>query len=167
MDITSRIGELAAPAAVEAGLVLETVTVSAAGKRSRVLVTVDLPATELGAASLDQVAEASRRIGAALDLANVPSTPYVLEVSTPGTDRPLTERHHFMRARTRLVDLTVGGEHVTGRLVDVEGGVEGGAEDVFLVLERDASAGDPGTVRVPLADVSRAHIVVELNRAGE
>ncbi|WP_062462208.1 ribosome maturation factor RimP [Demequina soli] len=154
MDISSRIIELAAPAAEAAGLVLDGVDVTAAGKRSRVLVTVDLPETEVGSADLDRVAEASRLIGSALDEANVPSTPYVLEVSTPGTDRVLTERRHFMRARTRLVDLRLAEGALTGRLTDLDGDE--------LVLDVDGEER-----RVPLAQVTDGRIVVELKRLGE
>ncbi|WP_062385264.1 ribosome maturation factor RimP [Demequina iriomotensis] len=154
MDISSRIIELAAPAAEAAGLVVEGVEVMAAGKRSRVLVTVDLPETEVGSADLDKVAEASRSIGAALDEANVPSTPYLLEISTPGTDRALTERRHFLRARTRLVELRLADGALTGRLADVDGDE--------LVLDVDGEER-----RVPLAEVSEGRIVVELKRLGE
>ncbi|WP_062076488.1 ribosome maturation factor RimP [Demequina globuliformis] len=151
MDIDSRIADLAGPAAQEAGLVLDEVRVSPAGKRTKVVVTVDLPEDSTGSADLDAVAAASRAIGAALDEADVPSTPYVLEVSTPGTDRPLTERRHFMRARTRVVELAVAGETVTGRLVDVTGDT----------LELDI---DGTTREVSLAQVDKARIVVELKR---
>ncbi|MFW7414002.1 ribosome maturation factor RimP [Demequina sp. SO4-18] len=152
MDLTSRIAELAAPAAREAGLELDSVTVTAAGKRSRVLVAVDLPETEVGSADLDAVAAASRAIGAALDEANVPSTPYLLEVSTPGADRPLTERRHFMRARTRKIALTLAtGGKLAGVLEDVDG-------DVLVI------AAEGVTERVAIADVAQANVVVELKR---
>lgn len=154
MDLTSRIAEIAAPAAQAAGLVLEDVAVAAAGSRTRVLVTVDLPETEIGSVDLDTVAEASRAIGTALDEADVPSTPYVLEVSTPGTARPLTERRHYLRARTRLVELTLDGSSVLGRLVDVE--------DDTLVIDVDGAQR-----RIPLADVREGRIEVELKRLGE
>ncbi|WP_062377242.1 ribosome maturation factor RimP [Demequina pelophila] len=151
MELSSRITEIAAPAAQEAGLVLEGVEVSAAGKRSRVVVTLDLPETEVGSADLDRVAEASRAIGAALDEADVPSTPYVLEVTTPGTDRPLTERRHFLRARTRLVELTLADGPLEGRLLDV-------VDDALVV------AVDGQERRVPLADVASGRILVEMKR---
>ena len=152
MDITSQIADLAAPGAEQAGLVVDGVDVAAAGKRSRVLITLDLPETEVGSASLDAIATASRAIGAALDDANVPATPYVLEVSTPRTDRPLTERRHFLRARTRLVDLTLtDGTTASGRLTDVDG------DEVVL-----DTGGDE--VRVSLASVATGAIVVELKK---
>lgn len=152
MDLTTRIFELAAPAAGEAGLVVDGVTVTSAGKRSRVLVTVDLPETEIGSADLDAVAVASRAIGAALDEANVPSTPYLLEVSTPGADRSLTERRHFLRARTRKVALTLAnGGQLSGRLDDVDG------DELVLAAEGV-------TERVAISDVTKASVVVELKR---
>ena len=152
MDLSTRIAELAATAASESGLELDGVKVTPAGKRTRVVVTVDLPETEIGSADLDKVAAASRAVGAALDEANVPSTPYVLEVSTPGTDRPLTERRHFMRARTRKVtlDLVEGGQ-LTGRLDDVDGD--------HLVLSAEGVE-----ERVALTDVAQGRVIVELKR---
>ena len=102
------------------------------------LITVDLPDEDIGSASLDAVAAASRAISKALDEANVPEDAYTLEISTPGISRPLTERRHFLRARTRLVSLDLtDGTIVKGRLSDVEG------EDAIIDGER----------RVPLSTV--------------
>lgn len=154
MDISSRITELATPAATAAGLVIEDVTVESAGKRTRVLVTLDLPETEVGSADLDRIADASRGIGAALDEANVPESAYDLEVSTPGISRPLTERRHFMRARTRLVTVTLVDGAVTGRLRDVDG------EDLVLKVDGEER-------RVPLAQVRKGRIEVEMKRLEE
>lgn len=152
MDLTDRIAALAAPGAEQAGLVLDGVSVSPAGKRTRVTVTLDLPEDTVGSADLDSIAQASRAIGAALDEANVPSTPYVLEVGTPGTDRPLTERRHFLRARTRLLAIVlVDGTQALARLTDVDGDT--------LVL-----AAPHGEERVAIADIAEARIEVELKR---
>lgn len=152
MKLDERIAELAGPAAEASGLIVDSVTVSAASKNTRVLVNVDLPEDAIGSADLDTVAKASRAIGDALDEANVPPGAYTLEVSTPGTDRPLTLRRHFMRARTRLVELemTVGGT-TTGRIIDV-------TEDA-LVLDID---GESQTVA--LADVKLGRVQVEMKR---
>ena len=57
-----------------------------------------------GGIDLDAVAEVSRAVGAALDADPdaMPGT-YVLEVTTPGVDRPLTQPRHWRRAKGRLV----------------------------------------------------------------
>lgn len=152
MDVSGQIAELARPAAESAGMIVDGVDVAKAGSRTRVLVTVDLPDDAIGAADLDTVAEASRAIGAALDEADVPKGAYVLEVSTPGTDRILTERRHFLRARTRMVELElVDGGRATGRLNDVS--------DDTLVLDNDGAE-----ARIALADVVRGRVQVELKR---
>lgn len=152
MDATSQIAALAGPAAASVGLVVDGVELATAGGRARVLITVDLPEDQIGSASLDSIADASRAIGAALDEANVPDGAYVLEVGTPGVDRVLTERRHFLRARTRLVtlDLADGGT-AAGRLLDLEG------EE--LVLEGSASL-----TRVPLAEVRAGRVEIEFRR---
>lgn len=149
MDVTSRIADLAGQAALSAGLELDGVSVTKSGKQLRVTVTVDLPADQVGSASLDAVADASRAVGAALDEANVPSEPYVLEVSTPGIDRPLTEPRHFLRARTRLVSLKLkDGSAVEGRISDVQG------DDVVLEVGSRLQ-------HVPLVDIQSGRIEVE------
>lgn len=152
MDVSGQIAELAGPAAQSAGMIVDGVDVANAGSRTRVLVTVDLPDDAIGAAELDTVAEASRAIGAALDEAGVPKGAYVLEVSTPGTDRILTERRHFLRARTRMVELDLtDGTQTIGRLSDL-------IEDT-LVLDND------GVVeRIALADVTRGRVQVEFKK---
>jgi len=144
-----------APVVARGGAFLEAVTVKRAGAKILVRVTVDLPEDEIGAMTLDAVGEVSRQISAVLDETDVIPTAYTLEVSTPGTSRPLTELRHFKRARTRLVTLVRrDGSTVQGRLVAVVGGAE-------PVLQLDPQ-GD-----VPLADVVRGTVEVDLKRAAE
>jgi ribosome maturation factor RimP len=97
---------LAEPLARDAGLVIENVTITPAGKRRVLRVTLDLPEDRTGGVPMDSVATAAQAISAALDESSVMGgLPYTLEVSSPGADRPLTERRHWMRARGRLVEL--------------------------------------------------------------
>ena len=159
---TQRVRDTAEPVVAAAGLVLEDVEVARAGRRSVVRLVLDLHEDTVGSLDLDFLADASRDIGTALDEADVIPGEYTLEVSTPGTSRPLTQLRHFKRARTRLVRLTLrDGGSAFGRLRAVE--------DDTLVLDpvdpatgRD-TAGDPR--RLPLADVARGAVEVELSRA--
>jgi ribosome maturation factor RimP len=96
-----------APPVEAAGLYLEHVAVSRAGNRSVVRLTVDLPEDAVGSLDSDALGEVSRAVSGALDERDVVPGAYVLEVSTPGTSRPLTELRHFRRARTRLVTLSL------------------------------------------------------------
>ena len=68
-----------------------------------------------------------RDLSAALDAEDdgMGRTPYVLEVSSPGVDRPLTEPRHWRRNTGRLVTVAVGpagsAEQVTARVLEVDG----------------------------------------------
>lgn len=142
------------PVVAAAGLVIEDVTVSRAGRRSVVRVVVDLD-DAVGGVDADTLADVSRAVSAAMDAADPVSGAYTLEVSTPGADRPLTELRHFRRARTRLVRLVLhDGGRLRGRLVEAD------ADE--LTLRTDA-----GELRVPFGDVARGAVEVELSRADE
>jgi ribosome maturation factor RimP len=79
---------------------LESVRVNAAGRRWLVRIVVDAD----GGPGLDEIALVSRSVSAELDASGVMGqAPYTLEVSSPGVDRPLTERRHWRRAVGRLV----------------------------------------------------------------
>lgn len=150
--LAERVRAAVADAVEQAGLIIEDVEVAGAGNRRVVRLTVDLPDGPGGVTS-DQIGDVSRSVSAALDDADVVEGAHTLEVSTPGTDRPLTEPRHFRRAVGRLINLTtVDGERVA-RLESVE--------DETLHLSDGA-----GTHEVALGDVVRARVEVELNRPG-
>lgn len=150
-----RLAELVTPAVTAAGYDLEDLTVTAAGKRSVVRVLVDKD----GGVTLDDVADVSRALGAALDEADeaepdLLGDSYVLEVSSPGVDRPLTEPRHWRRSTSRLVVATAtDGSAVTGRVVS--------ADDTAVVLDVDGSE-----VVLPYAGLTRGAVQVEFSRKG-
>lgn len=154
-----RVREAVEPAVTAAGLVLEDVAVKPAGRRTVVRVVVDLDDDAVGSLDLDTVGEVSRDVSAALDAADPVKGEYVLEVSTPGTDRPLTELRHFRRARTRLVRLTLrDGRTLTGRLAEAD------ADGYVLDPAPDGVA---ARTTVDPADVARGQVEVELNRLAD
>ena len=155
MTASTRLTELLAPVVTGAGYDLEDLTVSAAGKRSVVRVLVDKD----GGVTLDDVADVSRVLSDALDAADEqdPSLlgpSYVLEVSSPGVDRPLTEPRHWRRSATRLVTATLrDGGTVDGRVLR--------ADDDAVVLDV------AGTERVlPYAELVKGAVQVEFSRPG-
>ena len=158
-DPGTRLTALLEPAVEACDLVLENVTVTPAGKRRVVRVTVDLQADSTGNLDLDQVAEVSRAISAVLDEKEpLGQAPYVLEVSSPGVDRPLTEQRHWMRARGRLVRTTVPGDEkprkVTGRVQ--------AADDTGVTLLVDETE-----LTVPWAELGTGRVQVEFSRPDE
>lgn len=154
-----RLAALLGPAIEQIGIDLEDVEVASAGKRRLVRVLVD---SDTGV-SLDDVSAASQAISAVLDApaadAILGSAPYVLEVSSPGVDRPLTAPKHWRRAQGRLVraTLTSGGD-VTGRVIEADDdGVRLAPAD-----EPQSAASEPR--RLSFAEISSARVQVEFNR---
>lgn len=153
------------------GLVVEDVTVSAAGRRSVVRIAVDRSLASVAATdttslvpplSLDEVADATRAVDAALDAdPRVGNAPYVLEVSSPGVDRPLTLPRHLRRNVGRLVRLRLkDGAERAGRIVSVS--------DLVISLAADPAA-DPasGSGDVPLEQVRDGRVIIEFGRIDE
>ncbi|GAB2671734.1 hypothetical protein GCM10027169_36820 [Gordonia jinhuaensis] len=148
MPVTSaEIADAVGGIVAEHGFDLEDVDVSWAGPKSRVVLTVDRD----GGSGLDDLAELSRTISAAID--DDPrwgQTPFTLEVTSPGVDRPLTAPRHWRRAQGRPVTIrrTDGGALTAriGRLQADEAAVE------LVVRERTG----PSIRLLPLADVDRA-----------
>lgn len=145
MALKDQIFELVDPIVNSAGLVLEEVQVQTPGKHRFVTIIVD---SETGL-NLDQVTDASRLIGEALDTANfMGETPYNLEVTSPGVDRPLTAPRHWRKNIDRLVKVTkIDGEVFKARI---------------LAADEDNATLDNGQINY--ADVKRAIIEVEFNR---
>jgi ribosome maturation factor RimP len=109
------------PAIAGSGLVLEEITLRPAGRRTLLRIVVDLPEDVTGGVPVDAVAAASAAVSSALDDSEVMGgAAYVLEVTSPGVDRPLVDRRHWLRARGRLVRVTTPAGEVTGRLTDVD-----------------------------------------------
>lgn len=109
---------LLAPLVAEAGFDLEEVDVRPAGRRRLIKIVVDGD----GGVGLDDIARLSETASRLLDGSDVMGTsPYVLEVTSPGVDRPLTEPRHWRRAAGRLVvvPLTEGGQ-IEGRVVTAD-----------------------------------------------
>lgn len=157
----------------ELGLIVEDITITPAGKRRLVRILVDRDLRNLSASddtspvdplSLDEVADATRVIGAALDDSDaMGAAPYVLEVSSPGVDRPLTKPRHFRRNVGRLVVLSrADGGDLSGRITSA--GPDGVSLDPATVK---GSQQGPATAPGPVGydEITRAQVQVEFARA--
>jgi len=149
----SQIVGMLTPILDQFGLELEAVEVIPAGKRRLLRVVVDGDGPDGRGPVLDEIAEASRALSAALDSSDaVGAAAYTLEVSSRGVGRPLELPQHWRRNVGRLVAVTLNdGDAITGRIVGTD------AETVQLEVD--------GSVReLDLATVSKALVQVELNR---
>lgn len=167
---SSALEEAVAPVLDRFDLVLEEITVRHRSGTAHVTLVVDLPEEQLGSADLDTVADASTAISELLDTdaALLGPGPSLLEVTTPGIDRPLREARHFRRARGRLVDLpAVQGERPErARILAVDGDT--------VVLRREPGTDDRGRPRrlpegtgvrleLPVAEAAGARVVIEFD----
>ncbi|MDX6226185.1 MAG: ribosome maturation factor RimP [Frankiales bacterium] len=147
-----RVRAVIAPPVAEAGFDLEDVELTPAGSRRVLRVVVDRD----GGLDLDAVAAVSRVVDAALESDDVlGGTPYVLEVTSPGVDRPLTEPRHWRRAVTRLVEVPLkDGGSVRGRVL--------AADEQVVELE---VAGERRTY--PLESLGKGRVQVEFGPVRE
>lgn len=151
---SAQVTTLVSPVVEHHGLEVDRVEVVAAGKRALVRIFLDGDGPEGRGPSLDQIAETTRSISAALDDADLTrGRPYVLEVSSRGVGRPLTEAKHYRRNLGRLVALSTEAGEVVGRITAV------GEDAVELDIDGAGRA-------VPLASIGKALVQVELNRPG-
>ncbi len=150
--VVPRLSQLLEPVVAAAGHDLEDLQVTPAGRRRVVRMLVDRD----GGTTLDDVAEVSRAVSDALDDIDAREPDllggaYVLEVSSPGVDRPLTAPRHWRRNVGRLVTATLAdGTTTTGRLLEATG------QDVLL-----------GDRRLLRAEVVRGQVQVEFSRPGQ
>jgi ribosome maturation factor RimP len=153
MALKDQISELITPALQQAGYFLEDVNIVSPGQHRIVTVIVD---GESGL-NLDQVTVASKLVSELLDEAPfMGETPFTLEVTSPGIDRPLTLPRHFAKNVDRLLKVTKNdGVLVTGR---IRSNTE---SDVTLEV---AEKKEVKEVTVALADIKRATIEIEFNR---
>jgi ribosome maturation factor RimP len=141
-------GVLSEPLAA-VGLDVEGIELTPAGRRRLLRVAVDKD----GGVTLDDIADATKEVSRVLDSSDVMGEqPYTLEVTSPGTDRPLTLARHWRRNEGRLVKVALtDGREITGRITE--------ADDSRAVVDVDDTLHE-----VTYDDVAKAKVQIEFNR---
>lgn len=140
-----------------AGYEIENVVIDGGARPPRITVVVDGDRP----LDLDTIASLSRSASEHLDQVDqsAGAATYVLEVTSPGVDRPLTTEKHYRRARGRKVELTLSdGSQLTGRL----GPLTDGGDAVSLVVREGARA-DFSVRELPLEGIVKAVVQVEFS----
>lgn len=138
-----------------AGYEIEDVVIDAGARPPRITVIAD---GDEGL-DLDAIAELSRSASELLDRLDTTqaASPYVLEVTSPGVDRPLTLEKHYRRARGRRVELTLSdGSQLTGRLGETRDGT-------VCVVVPEGSRGTYSVRELPLGGITKAVVQVEFS----
>jgi len=146
-----QVSELLDSEFARAGYEVEAVTVDARRRPAHITVVADgdVPL------DLDSIAELSRLASERLDALDTGEAAYVLEVTSPGVERPLTAEKHFRRARGRKVQMRLAdGSALTGRIAAARDGT------IDLVVPQ---ARGWGLRTVSLAEVGNAVVQVEFS----
>jgi ribosome maturation factor RimP len=151
MSLVQSIRDVITPAIDAAGYFLEDVHIASLGNRRVVTVVVD----GMVNLNLDEVTAITKEISSILD-AFMDESPFTLEVSSPGVDRPLTLPRHWKKNVSRIVrSVMVNDEVVTGRVDVVHD------ESVCIIV------GVGQRVEHPFVEVKRAQVEIEFNRKDE
>jgi ribosome maturation factor RimP len=147
----------------------ELVQLERVGSRARPILRVflDRPDSRPGepAVSVEDCTRVSRTLEPWLDSVEGLSERYLLEVSSPGVERPLVRARDWRRfagqpvAVRGRVPLAGHGKRLEGELLGVEG--DGAAERVRLRLK------DGEEVEIPLADIERGNLVFRWERGAK
>jgi ribosome maturation factor RimP len=143
-DSAARVRALAEPLAARLDVELVDVEVRGSGPRRLVRVIVD----RKGGVDLSSCQRLSRGLSAALDEADPFPDRYALEVTSPGTGRPLRDRRAFARVEGR--DVLVHRSQEGGPVTQLRGTVVGADDDAVLL------AVEGQILRVPYEDIRKA-----------
>ena len=107
-----------------------------------------------GGVTIDDCASVSRELGDVVDAENIIDHNYVLEVSSPGLDRPLRNEQDFIRSIGKLIKLEMARpvnkrKNFTGRLAHVKDGM------LRLLVD------DTDQFELPIDEIKRARIKYE------
>ncbi|NIN70874.1 MAG: ribosome maturation factor RimP [Gemmatimonadetes bacterium] len=145
----------------------ELVELEAAGRTSRPILRlrIDRPGSQPGhGVSVDDCARVSRQLEEVLDAWQGLPSGYILEVSSPGVERPLRKRRDFERAVGREIalhgyePLARGAKRLEGVLLGLEG--SGGAERLRVRLP------DQSEVAILRSAIAKAKLVFRWDERG-
>ncbi len=163
-EIREKVNEFARQVAEDEQFELVDVTILGSGRKTLVRITID----KEGGVNVGDCERMSRGVEALMDVEDVIQTTYMLEVSSPGLDRPLTKMRDFERSIGKLARIitseNIGSESFfIGRIVDT------GDNFIRLRLEDKPAKGtkkkkepeEPRDVFIPLEKISKAKLEIE------
>ena len=162
-EIKEKIYELARQVAEDEEIELAGVAILGTGGKMLVRITID---TESGV-TVGDCERMSRGIEALLEVEDIIKVGYMLEVSSPGLDRPLTKMRDFVRSVGKLAKIVttekIGNESsFIGRIIDT------GDNWIRLRLEDKPAKGpqkkklsaEPKDVFIPVEKISKAKLEI-------
>ncbi len=149
-DVKERIAKLVQPVAEEQGVRIVDIEMAGSTRRPTVRLFID----RTGGVTLDDCERFSRAVSALLDVEDVIPFSYVLEVSSPGLDRPLRNKGDFESAVGKLARVVtkegIGNRtFFVGRIKEVKG------HSVRLLVENNQE------VEIPFEGIAKARLEIE------
>ena len=146
-DLKTDIERLVEPIIGQEGFDLVEIKLSRYKKNFRLQIFVDSDHGVL----LDECSRLSRLVGTALETDDIMDSRYILEISSPGLDRPLQIDRDFQRkiGETIELDFHEGGQDRSfiGKII--------GVDDNILHL-----TGEDREIKVPLAEIRQGKIII-------
>ena len=138
--------ELLEPVVEDLGYELVYIELGTQQKQTVLRLYIDAP----GGIQVDDCAAVSRQISVLLDVEDPVSTEYILEVSSPGLDRPLVKPEHFKQfvgdqARIVMYNHVMGRRKFMGQMIE--------ADDNAVVVEVDGES-----YQLPYKDMDSARL---------
>jgi ribosome maturation factor RimP len=148
-EIIDRVRAIAAPILMNEGMELVEVDYRRESRGWVLRLTID----KEGGVTLDDCGRVSQQVGRELDVEDLISSPYVLEVSSPGLTRPLRSEKDFIKYCNRLIKLRTvdpinSRQQFKGKLLGVSN------NQIELEMEE-------GIVQIPLAKIAKANLEIE------
>lgn len=144
-ELRDKIEDIIVPLIREAGLELVELKIVRKGKVVHVVVLADKPR---GGISIDECTLINRRLSQKIEEDNFIIDDYVVEVSSPGLDRPLKSKKDFLRAMGCMVRFHLS-ELVENKL-DHEGMIHEVFDDNVVIKTKNSS------VAIPLDKIHKA-----------
>jgi ribosome maturation factor RimP len=156
MAVINRVAELITPEIERLGYELVRVQLTGGGGNHTLQIMAERQ--DQGPMQVEDCETISRGISTLLDVADPIASNYMLEVSSPGIDRPLTRLKDFTRfagfeAKVQLRAPLEGQRNFSGRLKGVDG------ETVSLEVAASKKA-EGREVRLPFAEIETARLVM-------
>ncbi len=155
-SLTDRVKELVTPIIVGQELELIDVEFTREGQVRYLRIFIDTP----GGVTIDDCQKVSRECEVVLDIENIIRTQYVLEISSPGLDRPLKTKEDYIRFQKRLVKIKTfravqGRKKFLGYLQGITEEPAEGSSYVTIVTTDDEET------RIPYELIASARLEVE------
>jgi len=150
-ELRTRIKELIEPIITDMQIELDNIELIKMGNKLFLRIFID----KEGGVTIDDCERVSREVEAQLDVEDPVPSSYILEVSSPGLDRPLKKPEDFKRFCGKAVRVITSAP-IENQTFFVGEMIEAGDTEILLLLPKDKK------VTIPYKNISRARLEVRV-----